>query len=74
MVKITIISALVISLFLVEEDCPFLATLGGRAGICERTFKFKIIFLKMPENSPRISSYISCLLYLRENSTGPLFL
>lgn len=40
MVKITIISALVISLFLVEEDCPFLATLGGRAGICERTFKF----------------------------------
>jgi len=39
MVKITIISALAISLFLVEEDCPFLATLGGRAGICERTLK-----------------------------------
>lgn len=43
MVKITIISALTISLFLVKEDCPFLATLGGRAGICERTLKFKII-------------------------------
>lgn len=37
MVKITIISALVISLFLVEEDCPFIAIIGGRAGIYERT-------------------------------------
>ncbi|XP_012226687.1 uncharacterized protein [Linepithema humile] len=45
MVKITIISALAISLFLVEEDCPFIATLGGRAGICERLFAFLLIIL-----------------------------
>ncbi|XP_020292056.1 uncharacterized protein LOC109858829 [Pseudomyrmex gracilis] len=43
MVKITIIAALAISLFLVEEDCPFLAILGGRAGICERLIAFFLI-------------------------------
>lgn len=32
----TIISALTISLFLVQQDCPFIATLGGKADICER--------------------------------------
>nr|XP_034176390.1 uncharacterized protein LOC117602452 isoform X2 [Osmia lignaria] len=37
MVMMTIISALTISLFLVEQDCPFIATLGGKADICERT-------------------------------------
>ncbi|OAD52658.1 hypothetical protein WN48_00589 [Eufriesea mexicana] len=36
MVMMTIISALTISLFLVEQDCPFIATLGGKADICER--------------------------------------
>lgn len=45
MVKITIISALAISLFLVEEDCPFLATLGGRAGLCERLIAFFLIIM-----------------------------
>ena len=38
MVMMTIISALTISLFLVEQDCPFIATLGGKADICERTW------------------------------------
>ena len=38
MVMMTIISALTISLFLVEQDCPFIATLGGKADICERKF------------------------------------
>ncbi|KOC62339.1 hypothetical protein WH47_05322 [Habropoda laboriosa] len=36
MVMMAIISALTISLFLVEQDCPFIATLGGKADICER--------------------------------------
>lgn len=36
MAMMTIISALTISLFLVEQDCPFIATLGGKADICER--------------------------------------
>ncbi|KAL2740691.1 uncharacterized protein V1478_000832 [Vespula squamosa] len=36
MVMMTIISALTISLFLVEQDCPFIAILGGKADLCER--------------------------------------
>ncbi|XP_076648530.1 uncharacterized protein LOC143356590 [Halictus rubicundus] len=36
MVMMTIISSLTISLFLVGKDCPFIATLGGKADICER--------------------------------------
>ncbi|EGI67915.1 hypothetical protein ALC56_10126 [Trachymyrmex septentrionalis] len=42
-VKITIIAALAISLFLVEEDCPFLASLGGKADICQRLIVFFLI-------------------------------
>ncbi|XP_043497669.1 uncharacterized protein LOC122521210 [Polistes fuscatus] len=36
MVMMTTISAFTISLFLVEQDCPFIAILGGKADICER--------------------------------------
>ncbi|XP_068965864.1 uncharacterized protein [Bombus flavifrons] len=35
-VMMTIISALTISVFVVEQGCPFIATLGGKADICER--------------------------------------
>ncbi|XP_012242673.1 uncharacterized protein LOC100740322 isoform X2 [Bombus impatiens] len=35
-VMMTIISALTISVFVVEQGCPFIATLGGNADICER--------------------------------------
>lgn len=42
MVMMTTISALTISLFLVEDDCPFIATLGGKADICERVI---VLFL-----------------------------
>lgn len=41
----TIISALTISLFLVEQDCPFIAILGGKADICERMCKLSIIII-----------------------------
>ncbi|XP_053981788.1 uncharacterized protein LOC128887207 [Hylaeus anthracinus] len=44
MVTMTIISAFTISLFLVEQDCPFIATLGGKAGIYERMFILWLIF------------------------------
>ncbi|KYN05727.1 PREDICTED: uncharacterized protein LOC108771413 [Cyphomyrmex costatus] len=44
-VEITIISALSISLFLVEADCPFLASLGGKADICERLIIFSLIVI-----------------------------
>lgn len=39
-VMMTIISTLVISLFLVGENCPFIAILGGRASLCERIIVF----------------------------------
>ncbi|XP_011498303.1 PREDICTED: uncharacterized protein LOC105362540 [Ceratosolen solmsi marchali] len=32
----TIIVALIISLFLVQEDCPFIAVIGGRANVIDR--------------------------------------
>lgn len=35
-VMMIIIVSLVISLFLVGDNCPFIAILGGRASICER--------------------------------------
>lgn len=36
MVMMTVTSAGIISLFLVEQDCPFIATLGGKADMFER--------------------------------------
>ncbi|KAJ8678590.1 hypothetical protein QAD02_014377 [Eretmocerus hayati] len=36
MVMMTIIVALIISLFLVQEDCPFIAVIGGRANVIDR--------------------------------------
>ncbi|XP_066583105.1 uncharacterized protein [Prorops nasuta] len=45
MVMITIISALTISLFLVEQDCPFIASLGGKADICERVIVLVLIII-----------------------------
>lgn len=38
MVMMTTIVALFLSLFLVQQDCPFIAILGGRADITERKF------------------------------------
>lgn len=54
MVMMTIISALTISLFLVEQDCPFIATLGGKADICERMV---VLFLVIT------SSYVWFVVY-----------
>ncbi|KAK0091191.1 hypothetical protein PV326_003595 [Microctonus aethiopoides] len=42
MVMMTTIVALFLSLFLVQQDCPFIAILGGRADITERLI---VIFL-----------------------------
>ncbi|XP_014207993.1 uncharacterized protein LOC106639067 isoform X2 [Copidosoma floridanum] len=36
MVMMTVIVALIITLFLVEEDCPFIALIGGRANVIDR--------------------------------------
>lgn len=38
MVMMTTIVALFLSLFLVEQDCPFIAILGGSADIIHRTY------------------------------------
>lgn len=38
MVMMTIIVALIISLFLVQKDCPFIAVIGGRADIIDRKY------------------------------------
>ncbi|XP_076632135.1 uncharacterized protein LOC143347109 isoform X2 [Colletes latitarsis] len=54
MVTMTIISALTLSLFLVEQDCPFIAALGGKAGIYERILVLWLIFL---------SSYLWFVVY-----------
>lgn len=54
MVMMTIISALTISLFLVEQDCPFIAILGGKADICERVIVLLFIIT---------SSYIWFVVY-----------
>lgn len=45
MVMITIISALTISLFLVEQDCPFIASLGGKADIYERVVVLFLVIM-----------------------------
>ncbi|CAL7940767.1 uncharacterized protein LOC143430163 isoform X1 [Xylocopa sonorina] len=59
MVMMTIISALTISLFLVEQDCPFIATLGGKADICERSpFPGMIVLFLVV-----ISSYVWFVVY-----------
>lgn len=39
MVMMTTIVALFLSLFLVQQDCPFIAILGGKADMIERTYK-----------------------------------
>ncbi|XP_006624923.1 uncharacterized protein LOC102671596 [Apis dorsata] len=54
MIMMTIISALTISLFLVQQDCPFIATLGGKADICERII---VLFLVIT------SSYVWFVVY-----------
>lgn len=43
MVMMTINSGLTISLFLVEQDCPFIATFGGKADICERMIGLTLV-------------------------------
>ncbi|KAG7210581.1 hypothetical protein KM043_012099 [Ampulex compressa] len=47
MVMITIISALTISVFLVEQECPFIATLGGKADIYERIIVIFVVIASL---------------------------
>lgn len=44
MVMMTIIVALFISLFLVQQDCPFIAVIGGKADVIDRKPKFYLNF------------------------------
>ncbi|EFN81979.1 uncharacterized protein LOC105185549 [Harpegnathos saltator] len=44
-VMMIIISSLVISLFLVGENCPFIAILGGRASFYERVAVFCVVLM-----------------------------
>lgn len=57
MIMMTIISALTISLFLVQQDCPFIATLGGKADICERKLINKLKKIKIQSQLSNIKCY-----------------
>ena len=44
MMMMTIIVSLIISLFIVEDDCPLIALIGGKADISDREYKIRVDF------------------------------